>query len=224
VVRDAELFETVFQGNPARPTSAATGSRTIRLSAGCDNFLRILANVGRNNYSTLPVNVRRNSFSEMRVATSCDNFSIMRRGFRCGRIASVQTTDARRARTQAPISKTKKPGGAGLVNDLNLPADSFRELRDLMGEPRNLPAGIVLVNDVALCRLHQFGLRARHRLQRRVTVAALDRFLDAADCTAHLGATRLIDDGAAGNLACRLLGGSSIGHGLNYPSAVTGRG
>ena len=93
-----------------------------------------------------------------------------------------------------------------------------------MREPRNLPARIVLVNDVALRCLHQFGLRLRHRLQRRVAVAALDRFFDGADRAAQLGPARLVDDGAAGNLAGRLLGGSRIGHLLKYPSAVTDRG
>jgi hypothetical protein len=48
------------------------------LSAGFDNFLRILANVGRNNYSTLPVNVGRDNFSKMRVAARRDNLSSMR--------------------------------------------------------------------------------------------------------------------------------------------------
>jgi len=93
-----------------------------------------------------------------------------------------------------------------------------------MREPRDLSARIVLVNDVSLRCLHQFRLRARHCLQRRIAVAALDRLFDNANRAAHLGAARLVDDGAAGNLARRLLGGSSIGHVLKYPSAVTGRG
>ena len=92
-----------------------------------------------------------------------------------------------------------------------------------MDQPRNLPARIVLVNDVALRRLHQLGLSLRHRLQCRIAVTALDRFFDAADGAAHLGAARLVDDGAAGNLARRLFGGSGIGHVLKYPSAVTAR-
>src|ERR1700730_13629229 len=92
-----------------------------------------------------------------------------------------------------------------------------------MREPRDLSARIVLVNDVALRCLHQFRLRARHCLQCRIAVTALDRLFDNADRAAHLGAARLVDNGAAGNLVCRLLGGSSIGHVLKYPSAVTGR-
>src|SRR5215467_11079877 len=83
-----------------------------------------------------------------------------------------------------------------------------------MGEPRYLPARIVLVNDVALRRSHQLGFGARHRLQRSLAVAALDRFLDGADGAAHLGAARLVDIGAPGNLARRFLGGSRIGHRL----------
>ena len=75
-----------------------------------------------------------------------------------------------------------------------------------MREPRNLSARIVLMDDAALRRLHQLGLGALHRLQRRLAVAALDRFLDGADRAAQLGAPRLVDDGAAGNLAGRFLG------------------
>src|SRR6202795_4433413 len=100
---------------------------------------------------------------------------------------------------------------------------SFRQLGDLMREPRDLSARIVLVNDVALRCLHEFRFRARHCLQRRIAVTALDRLFDNADRAAHLGAARLVDNGAAGNLARRLLGGSRIGHGLKYPSAVTDR-
>src|ERR1700726_1842446 len=37
------------------------------------------------------------------------------------------------------------------------------------------------------------------------------------------GGPRLFDDGAAGNLARRLFGGSSIGHVLKCPSTVTDR-
>src|SRR6266852_3287658 len=97
------------------------------------------------------------------------------------------------------------------------------KLRDLVRQPRYFPARIVLVNDLALRGLHQFGLSVRHRLQCRVAVATLDRFLDVAHRAAHLRAARLVDQGAAGNLARRLLGGSRIGHGLKYPSAVTAR-
>src|SRR5205823_9246564 len=93
-----------------------------------------------------------------------------------------------------------------------------------MGKPRDLSARIVLVNDVALCRLHQFRLGAGHRPQRGIAIAALDRLFDGADRAAHLGAARLIDNRAASNLARRLLGGSCVGHALKYPSAVTDRG
>jgi hypothetical protein len=92
-----------------------------------------------------------------------------------------------------------------------------------MREPRDLSARIVLVNDIALRCLHQLRFRARHRLQRCSAVAAFDGFFDSANRAAHLGAARLVDDGAAGDLARRLLGGSRIGHILKYPSAVTDR-
>jgi hypothetical protein len=100
----------------------------------------------------------------------------------------------------------------------------FRQFCDLMRKSRNLSAGIVLVNDVALRCLHQFWLGARHRLERCITVATLDCFLDGPYRAAHLGPARFIDDGAAGNLARRLLGGGGIGHILKYPSTVTDRG
>ena len=103
------------------------------------------------------------------------------------------------------------------------PGSSLAELGDRVREARHLPARIVLVNDVALRGLHQFRLGALHRFQRCVAITALDRFLDGADGTTHLSAARLVDDGAAGNLAGRLLGGSGIGHVLNYPSAVIAR-
>jgi hypothetical protein len=92
-----------------------------------------------------------------------------------------------------------------------------------MHKSRNLSARRVLVNDVALRRFHQLGLGTRHCLERCVAVTALDRFFDRSDRTTHLGAARFIDNGAAGNLAGRLLGGTGIGHLLKYPSAVSGR-
>src|SRR5258707_8662539 len=95
---------------------------------------------------------------------------------------------------------------------------SFRQLGDLMREPRDLWARIVLVNNVALRCLHEFRFGAHYCLQRCIAVSALDRLFDNADRAAHLGAARLVDNGAAGNLARRLLGGSRIGHVLKYPS------
>src|ERR1700744_3899660 len=96
------------------------------------------------------------------------------------------------------------------------PDQLLGELGDLVGKARDLPARVVLVNDVALRCLHQFRLGAGERLQRRFAVGALDRFLDGADRATHLGAARLVDDGATSDLACRLLGGSRIGHGLKF--------
>src|SRR6516164_10952980 len=115
---------------------------------------------------------------------------------------------------------TEKPG-TGRARRQALPSiRSFRQLGDLMSKPRDLPAGIVLVNNIALRRFHQLGLGMRHRLQGCVAVTALDRVLGAADRAAHLGSARFVDYGAAGNLACRLFGGSRIGHGLKFPSAL----
>ena len=102
-----------------------------------------------------------------------------------------------------------------------LPGELLGELRDRARQARHLPARIVLVNDVALRRTHQLGLGAGHGLQRRGAVAALDRFLDIADGAAHLGAARLVDHGAAGDLARRFLGGSRVGHRLKNPLAET---
>jgi len=62
---------------------------------------------------------------------------------------------------------------------------------------------------------HQSGLGIRQRLRSGSAVAGLDGFLDGAHGAAHLGAARLVDGGAAGNLARRFLGGSGVGHGLN---------
>ena len=116
-----------FRVTPALATSAAAGSRTIRLSAGYDNVLRILANAGRNNYSTLPVNVGCNNFSKMRVGARCDNCRAGARGFRCGRIASVasaQTTGARRVH-QRRHQKRKSPAVPGSSTNLIFPQVHF---------------------------------------------------------------------------------------------------
>ena len=116
----------------------------------------------------------------------------------------------------ADARSKKSPAMPGFSLTDNFPIDSFCELGDLMREARDLAARVVLVNDVALRCLHQFWFRTGHGLERRSTVAACDGFLDEADRSAHLGAARFVDDGAAGNLARRLLGGSGIGHGLNF--------
>src|SRR6478735_6258974 len=89
-----------------------------------------------------------------------------------------------------------------------------------MRQARDLTVRIVAVDDVVLRRLHQFRLGALHRRGRRIAIAAVDRFLDGAHRTAQLGPARLVDDGAAGNLAGRLLGGSGIGHLFKYPYEV----
>src|ERR1700723_4247077 len=92
-----------------------------------------------------------------------------------------------------------------------------------MNKSRNLSARRVLVTDIALSAFYQLRLGARHCLECCVAVTALDRFFDRSYRTTHLGAARFIDDGAAGNLARRLLGGSRIGPVLKCPSAGTAR-
>src|SRR5258706_16186220 len=134
----------------------------------------------------------------------------MRRNFvRSPRCNTRTKTEARHCRAFSRISFS---------------VSSFRQFGDLMREPRDLSARIVLVDNITLRCLHEFRFGARHCLQRRIAVAALDRLFDNADCAAHLGTARLVDNGAAGNLARRLLGGGSIGHVYNYPSTVIDRG
>src|SRR5262249_57759146 len=88
---------------------------------------------------------------------------------------------------------TEKPG-TGRARRQALPSiRSFRQLGNLMSKPRDLPARIVLVNNIALRRFHQLGLCMRHRLQGRVAVTAIDPVLDAADRAAHLGSARFVD-------------------------------
>jgi len=103
----------------------------------------------------------------------------------------------------------------------DLADDLLGELGDLVGQARNLPARIVLVNDIALRSLHQLRLGLLHGSKRCVAVAGLDCCLDGTDRAAQLGPARLVDLGAASNLAGRLLGGSRIGHLLKYPSTGT---
>ena len=50
-----------------------------------------------------------------------------------------------------------------------------------MRQPRNLAARIILMNDVLLAGSHQLRFRALHRLDRGVTIALRDRFLDDPD-------------------------------------------
>jgi hypothetical protein len=107
--------------------------------------------------------------------------------------------------------------GAGLFDERECSIRLFAKLGDLVRQPRDFAARIVLVNDVALRGTHQSGLGVRQRLQRSGTIAGLDRFFDLTHGSAHLGAARLVDGGAAGNLARRFLGGSGVGHSLKYP-------
>src|ERR1700728_1753268 len=120
-------------------------------------------------------------------------------------------------------AKNKSPAKSRAVAIFWFWVGLLRQLCNLMHKSRNLSARRVLVNDIALSGFHQLRLGACHCLERCVAVTALDRFLDRSDRAAHLGAAGFIDDGAAGNLARRLLGGSRIGHVLKCPSAVTDR-
>src|SRR3984885_8845013 len=123
--------------------------------------------------------------------------------------------------SKIPPQKTKARLRAGLLQSFGV--GLLRQLCNLMHKSRNLSARRDLVNDIALSGFHQLRLGACHCLECCVAVTALDRFFDRSDRAAHLGAAGFIDDGAAGNLARRLLGGRRIGHVLKCPSAVTDR-
>lgn len=132
--------------------------------------------------------------------------------------ASVNCDSQQKARREAGLIDERNVDPISRSDDSTRSlAISLRELGDLRGEPRDFAAGVVLVDDVALRGTHQSGLGIRHRLQGSGAVAGLDGFLDGADGTAHLGAARLVDGGAAGDLARRFLGGSGVGHGLKCP-------
>jgi len=120
--------------------------------------------------------------------------------------------------------RKKSPAQAGLLRACFRSRRLFRELGDLMRQARNFSARRILMNYISLRRLHELGFGACHRLERAAAIAALDRLLDRPHRTAHLGPARFVDDGAAGNLARRLLGGSRIGHILKCPLAVTDHG
>src|SRR5262245_4247912 len=52
------------------------------------------------------------------------------------------------------------------------------EFGNAMGEARNFPAGIALVNDAALRCAHDNGLSRLECQERRIAIAALDRLFD----------------------------------------------
>jgi len=91
-------------------------------------------------------------------------------------------------------------------------ARSFAELGDTMREPWNFSAGVVLVNRSTLRGAHDRRLGFLESRQRCVTVAACDRLLDPADRTAQGGAARLVDLGAACDLARGFAGGLGVCH------------
>jgi len=75
------------------------------------------------------------------------------------------------------------------------------ELGDLLAQPRHLAAGRVAMHLALARRAHELRLGLLHRLQRLVAVASLDRLLHLAPGGAHARTARLVDFGAAGNLA-----------------------
>src|SRR6185437_11817613 len=121
---------------------------------------------------------------------------------------------------QREKTKARRMPGFAVFNFGWLTSSLLRQLGDLMRKSRNLSARGILVNDVALRSSHQLRLGTGHCLERRIAVATLDRLFDRPHGSAHLGPARFVDNGAAGNLARRLLGGSRVGHVLKCPSAV----
>ena len=103
-----------------------------------------------------PSYIRQNTTVKMRASKNFTRWSLLRK-------SPAEKEKARRRR-------------ACLTNISSI--GLFRELCDLMREPRDLSARIVLVDDVALRSLHELRLRTRHRRQRRIAVAALDRLFD----------------------------------------------
>jgi hypothetical protein len=94
------------------------------------------------------------------------------------------------------------------------------ELGDSVSKTRYFAAGRVAMNDVFLCRAHNHGLGFSERSQRLATVSRRNRFLDASHKAAHAGAARLIDFGAARDLARCLAGGTGVGHALSSSSVT----
>src|SRR5579883_1465685 len=103
---------------------------------------------------------------------------------RCARTKPDQTCAQVQAWVQMRCHKRKQPGRGRAVSRcrnfalLALASKPcfglFAELGDLMCEAGDLAARGVLVNDVALCSAHQFGLGARHCLDRGIAIAALE--------------------------------------------------
>src|SRR6185312_3694303 len=86
------------------------------------------------------------------------------------------------------------------------------ELADLVGKTRDLAARRPLVDDAALGGAHQLRLGRLEGAQRLLLVAARNRLFDRPEVGTHARTPRLVDLGAARDLAARLLGGFGIGH------------
>src|SRR5580692_8925925 len=76
----------------------------------------------------------------------------------------------------------------------------FAELGNAVGEPRDFPAGGIAMDDALARGTHECRLGFSHGGGCRGAVAGRNRLLDLPHGTAHAGAPRLIDHGAAGDL------------------------
>src|SRR5207247_775086 len=84
---------------------------------------------------------------------------------------------------------------------------------DPAGQPGDIAARGVAVDLPLARRAHERGLRRLHGLGRLVTIAGRDRLLDLPHGVAHPRPARLVDLGAAGDLARGFAGGAGVGHG-----------
>src|ERR1700730_7876588 len=91
----------------------------------------------------------------------------------------------------------------------------FAELGNAVGEPRDFPAGGIAMDDAGARGSDESRLGFSHGGGGRGAVAGRDRLLDFAHGTAHTGAPRLVDHGAAGDLTGGFLGGLGISHGVS---------
>src|SRR5712692_7964879 len=101
-------------------------------------------------------------------------------------------------------SNRKKPGFYGRAatpSAKRARAALLSELGNLVVEARHLAARRVAVNHALLCGAHDQRLGLLQRIERLAAVAGRDRLLDLAHRSAQLGAARLVDLGAARDLA-----------------------
>src|SRR5690606_28552390 len=96
------------------------------------------------------------------------------------------------------------------------------ELGDRMHQARNLAASGILVNDTLLRRPAQYRLGFPHGSQRCLPVAGCNRLFHLAHRGAHARAAGLVNEGAAGDLARRLLSRLCIRHWVAILAAIVG--